>query len=151
MLGVSMPFYDSGWTIVVEQEASELLGPMHRMFLTVAAIAIVAFSLLGAFIVYMVLGMTGRITTLTNKMAALAAGDLSVEVPFADRADEIGSMAGAVEVFKRNGLAVRDLNAQEAVLRGKSAELQSSIATVVAAAAAGDFTGRIEKTITIQT
>nr|WP_049832288.1 MULTISPECIES: methyl-accepting chemotaxis protein [Agrobacterium] len=145
MLGVSMPFYDSGWTIVVEQEASELLGPMHRMFLTVAAIAIVAFSLLGAFIVYMVLGMTGRITTLTNKMASLAAGDLSVEVPFADRADEIGSMAGAVEVFKRNGLAVRDLNAQEAVLRGKSAELQSSIATVVAAAAAGDFTGRIDK------
>lgn len=28
MLGVSMPFYDSNWTIVVEQEANELLMPL---------------------------------------------------------------------------------------------------------------------------
>lgn len=32
MLGASMPFYDSGWTIVVEEEANELLMPMWIMF-----------------------------------------------------------------------------------------------------------------------
>lgn len=32
MLGASMPFYDSGWTLVVEQEADELLWPMWLMF-----------------------------------------------------------------------------------------------------------------------
>ncbi|NMM29197.1 MAG: HAMP domain-containing protein [Glaciimonas sp.] len=31
MLGVSMPFYDSGWTIVVEQEADELLTPLINL------------------------------------------------------------------------------------------------------------------------
>jgi len=33
MLGASMPFYDSGWTLVVEQEADELLWPMWLMFI----------------------------------------------------------------------------------------------------------------------
>ncbi|MGK9260605.1 HAMP domain-containing protein [Sinorhizobium meliloti] len=85
------------------------------------------------------------ILDLTGKMKLLAGGDLSVDVPFAGRKDEIGDMAAAVEVFKQNSLAVRELNAQEEVLREKSADLQSSIATVVAAAAAGDFTRRIGK------
>ncbi|MDX1144824.1 HAMP domain-containing protein [Sinorhizobium medicae] len=85
------------------------------------------------------------ILDLTAKMKVLAGGDLTADVPFAGRKDEIGDMAAAVEVFKQNSLAVRELNAQEEVLRGKSADLQSSIATVVAAAAAGDFTQRISK------
>ncbi|MDW9415722.1 HAMP domain-containing protein [Sinorhizobium meliloti] len=85
------------------------------------------------------------ILDLTGKMKLLAGGDLSVDVPFAGRKDEIGDMAAAVEVFKQNSLAVRELNAQEGILREKSADLQSSIATVVAAAAAGDFTRRISK------
>ncbi|MDP1872405.1 MAG: EAL domain-containing protein [Gallionella sp.] len=32
MLGASMPFYDSRWTLVVEQEADEILWPMWVMF-----------------------------------------------------------------------------------------------------------------------
>ncbi|MDQ0318778.1 methyl-accepting chemotaxis protein [Pararhizobium capsulatum DSM 1112] len=85
------------------------------------------------------------ILELTDSMKSLASGDLDAAVPFSGRKDEIGVMAGAVEVFKRNGLAVRELNAQESALREKSADLQSSIATVVSAAAAGDFTHRINK------
>ncbi|WP_426124071.1 methyl-accepting chemotaxis protein [Pararhizobium sp. PWRC1-1] len=85
------------------------------------------------------------ILQLTGTMKQLADGDLNANVPFAGRKDEIGEMAGAVEVFKRNGLAVREMNAQETALREKSADLQSSIAVVVTAAAAGDFTQRISK------
>ena len=32
MIGASMPFYDSNWTLVVEQEADDLLMPMWLMF-----------------------------------------------------------------------------------------------------------------------
>lgn len=85
------------------------------------------------------------IMTLTEKMKSLADGDLETEVPYADRSDEIGEMAGAVLIFKENALKVRDLNAQEAALQAKSADLQSSIAEVVAAAVAGNFTRRITK------
>ncbi|MDF1631726.1 methyl-accepting chemotaxis protein [Mycoplana sp. MJR14] len=85
------------------------------------------------------------IQNVTSTMKQLAAGDLSTEVPYAGRKDEIGEMAAAVSVFRQNAIEVRDLNAQEQALREKSADLQSSIASVVHAAAAGDFKQRIDK------
>jgi methyl-accepting chemotaxis protein len=85
------------------------------------------------------------IQTVTNTMKRLAGGDLETDVPYVGRKDEIGEMAGAVAVFRQNALTVRDLNAQEHTLREKSADLQTSIATVVHAAAAGDFSSRIDK------
>jgi diguanylate cyclase (GGDEF)-like protein len=54
MLGASMPFYDSGWTIVVEQESAELLAPLtvlqNRIWaiLGVIVLAIVAFAVMVA-------------------------------------------------------------------------------------------------------
>ena len=85
------------------------------------------------------------IQNVTDTMKRLAGGDLDTEVPYAGRKDEIGEMAGAVAVFRQNAITVRDLNAQEQILREKSADLQSSIASVVHAAAAGDFSSRITK------
>ncbi|AVA24347.1 methyl-accepting chemotaxis protein [Rhizobium sp. NXC24] len=82
---------------------------------------------------------------LTGSMSTLADGNFKTDVPFATRQDEIGAMARAVEVFKQNGIKVRDMNAQEAALQAKSADLQSSIGEVVSAAVAGDFTKRISK------
>lgn len=81
----------------------------------------------------------------TQVMRTLADGDLNVAVPFTERQDELGEMARAVEVFKQNGIKVREMNAQEAALQAKSADLQSSIGEVVNAAVAGDFTKRISK------
>ncbi len=85
------------------------------------------------------------ISRLTDGMSVLADGNLEMDVPFTERPDEIGEMARAVEVFKQNGIKVREMNAQEAALQAKSADLQSNIGEVVAAAVAGDFTRRITK------
>ncbi|WP_245571294.1 methyl-accepting chemotaxis protein [Neorhizobium alkalisoli] len=82
---------------------------------------------------------------LTYGMSVLADGNLEADVPFTERSDEIGEMARAVQVFKQNGIRVRELNAQEAALQAKSADLQSNIGEVVSAAVAGDFTRRISK------
>ncbi len=83
------------------------------------------------------------ISGLTSSMDDLAHGNLDARVPYVSRHDEIGAMARAVEVFKQNGIKVRDLNAQEAALQAKSADLQVSIGAVVSAAVAGNFTQRI--------
>ncbi|MCA1490678.1 HAMP domain-containing protein [Ensifer sp. NBAIM29] len=85
------------------------------------------------------------IGSLTGSMSELAEGNLEADIPFTKRSDEIGEMARAVEVFKENGIKVRELNAQEAALQAKSADLQSNIGEVVQAAVAGDFTRRISK------
>ncbi|KRB55174.1 chemotaxis protein [Rhizobium sp. Root708] len=85
----------------------------------------------------------GRVTA---TMKSLADGDYSTEVPYVGRPDEIGDMAAAVEVFKRNGIEVQRMNAQENAMRQKSDNLQAGLATVVSSAADGDFSRRIDKT-----
>ena len=47
------------------------------------------------------------ILRLTGRMAAMAEDDLDNEIPALDRGDEIGAMARAVDVFRRNGLRAR--------------------------------------------
>ncbi|MGV3552235.1 methyl-accepting chemotaxis protein [Rhizobium sp.] len=90
-------------------------------------------------------GIARPIRALTDGMTRLAGGDLESAVGGADRQDEIGEMARSMEVFRQNAMAVRAMEAQEAALHAKSAELQSTISTVVAAAVAGDFSRRISK------
>ncbi len=85
------------------------------------------------------------IRKVTETIKQVADGNFDVEVPFAGRADEIGEMAAAVDIFKQNGKAVRRMNAEETAMRAKSDDLQSSMSRVVAAAAAGDFSCRIDK------
>src|SRR5208282_1039051 len=48
-----------------------------------------------------------RLNGITAVMLRLADGDRTVEVPAQDRADEIGAMARAVEVFKHNAIENR--------------------------------------------
>ncbi|CAD7054628.1 methyl-accepting chemotaxis protein [Pseudorhizobium halotolerans] len=90
-------------------------------------------------------GIVLPIRSLTQAMSRLAQGDLQGTAIDAERKDEIGEMARAVDVFRNNALAMQELKAQEAALHERSSDLQSSIAAVVASAVAGDFSGRISK------
>lgn len=85
------------------------------------------------------------IRKVTDAIKKVADGHFDIEVPFAGRPDEIGEMAAAVDVFKENGNAVRRMNAEEMAMRARSDELQSSMSLAVSAAAAGDFSRRIDK------
>lgn len=53
---------------------------------------------------YAMIGVVRPITVITASMQLLASGDTAKAIPFAGRADEIGSMAGAVEVFRQNAI-----------------------------------------------
>ena len=100
MLGASMPFYDSGWTIVVEEEASELLSPLFalRQQIGIGALLILILTLLsGVVFVYYV---TRPLLAIIDDIKRLSNGDLSVKVQGQDRGDEIGDMAKVVKVFK---------------------------------------------------
>ena len=85
------------------------------------------------------------IRKVTEAIKHVANGDFDAEVPFAGRADEIGEMAAAVDIFKRNGKAVHRMNAEEMAMRARSDDLQSDMSLVVAAATAGDFSRRIDR------
>src|SRR3546814_1591618 len=59
-------------------------------------------------------GITRPIMALTGAMGSLANGDHAVEIPGAERGDELGLMAKAVLVFKENMIKAKELAAREA-------------------------------------
>jgi len=59
-------------------------------------------------------GMSRPLTAITAVMNRLSSGDTDVAIPGGDRRDELGTMAGAVDVFRRNMIEARTLReAQE--------------------------------------
>lgn len=92
-----------------------------------------------------------RLGGMQAALEAVAAGDLLAEIPFAGRNDEIGKMAKAAEVFRRNGLKVVELTRSEAEASAAAqraraemmTKLQNAFGSVVRASIAGDFSGRV--------
>ncbi|MCF6369423.1 HAMP domain-containing methyl-accepting chemotaxis protein [Rhizobium halophilum] len=89
--------------------------------------------------------LSAPLIEITSSMQKIAAGDYATAVPSIGRADEIGEMAAAVEVFKRNGLEVARMNEQESGSRARSDDLRVRMEAVVGAAVEGDFSKRIDK------
>lgn len=139
---------------IVEADKAELaaLKLSLRDFQTTAQIVIISLTFaaivigLGLGVYIAVTQLSRPILHLTATIKKVAGGDFSTDVPFVGRGDEIGDMASAVEIFKRNGQEVERMNGQELALRAKSDDLQANMGVVVAAAAAGDFSRRIETT-----
>jgi methyl-accepting chemotaxis protein len=135
MLGVSMPFYDSGWTIVVEQEADELLGQMWNLLMQVFVIAGVL--VVGAVVAYMYLSkrlITGPLTDFTKAIQSMAGADgsFNLKVRYHDgRDDEVGLLAkafdGLVDSLDR---VVSDIRRSNSELAGSVRQLADTSAAV---------------------
>ena len=60
---------------------------------------------------------------MTLRMQSLAAGELDEAIPGGDRGDEIGHIAGAVEVFRQNAQTVRRMERDAARPAGRCPRL----------------------------
>ncbi|MGV8936344.1 MAG: methyl-accepting chemotaxis protein [Allorhizobium sp.] len=117
--------------------------------------------------IYAISSVAKPIERITNAMKLLAAGDTASPIPFSGRADEIGSMAAAVDVFRaaaientRMAQAAEDqrrVTADEAITiqrvaeensRAKLLEATSALAIGMQKLAAGDLTYQIREAVT---
>ena len=77
----------------------------------------------------------GRVTRpmagITEAMLRVAEGDLDGEIPYKDRKDEIGDLAGTLVVFRDNAEARRRMEAATAEEQRKRAERQQAIETLL--------------------
>ena len=64
------------------------------------SVSAVVLALIVAGLLAIALGVVRPIVRMTAAMQQLATGNLAAEVPFAERRDEVGSMASALQVFK---------------------------------------------------
>ena len=70
--------------------------------------------------------ITGSSSRLTQAMERLAKGDLAVTIPCADRRDEIGAMASAVQVFKGSMAETERLRSEQEEVKRQAAEEQKA-------------------------
>jgi methyl-accepting chemotaxis protein len=111
-------------------------------FIIVGLIAII-----GGLVVGLLQGrsLTRPIHRLTDKMLQLTKGDTTIELEEAKRADEIGDMAEAVQVFKDNAIRVKGMEAeQEEQTRRAAEEKKSALAQL-----ANDFESNVGKVVEI--
>ncbi|MCV9941002.1 methyl-accepting chemotaxis protein [Boseaceae bacterium BT-24-1] len=95
--------------------------------------------------------ITRPLLDLGGSMSRLTAGETDIAVPHTKRQDEIGDMARAVAVLRQSTEQVALLQEQEraaSAARIRSADAMASVVSdvgeVVAAAAAGDFSARLQ-------
>jgi methyl-accepting chemotaxis protein len=109
-------------------QASGKAADIARRNLIAAAVAIIG-ALLASLLVTQWLSrrITRPITGMTAAMAKLADGDLSLTVPAIEQKNEIGDMARAVEVFKRNALAAQRMQSEQDAARSARARRQDAM------------------------
>jgi methyl-accepting chemotaxis protein len=99
---------------------------------TVAAAILIGLSL--SFVIAR--GIVRPLQSMTRAMNRLAAGNADIEVAGRDRADEIGDMARALDVFRQN--------ADKIVAMMKAEQVTREIGEIIAGAAKGDLTRRVD-------
>ena len=96
---------------------------------TILATIAVLTAIVVAFVVMCILGaiswIVGPIVRMQDAMRRLAEGNLETRVPSLDRKDEIGQMAGAVQVFHTNAVERSKLNRETRLLSELNEWLQS--------------------------
>ncbi|NOX40741.1 MAG: HAMP domain-containing protein [Alphaproteobacteria bacterium] len=118
---------------------------------TVAAVIVLSVLIAAA----LARGIAMPIRNITDVMQKLTGGDLSAEVCFQDRKDEIGAMAVATQVFKDSAeqkLALeqetlsnaREVEEKRTVRREREQAAVVEFRDIVADAAAGDFKNRLD-------
>jgi methyl-accepting chemotaxis protein len=119
------------FAVVAVQDRAEVKAPLAslRAWLIGIAVAIAATSGLVGWLFSR--RLTGRLANLQSTMKELAAGRLDVEVP-ADRVnDEITAMAGAVRVFRENGIERERLARAQEASRAADERRASAVAMAV--------------------
>lgn len=114
-----------------EVESNELTATTNSIVFYSLAGIVVGMSiviLLGVVVIRS--SVTNPISRLASTMGVLANGDLTAIVEGAERRDEVGTMAKAVQVFKENGLKARELEVQAAETRNMSEAERLRIAEV---------------------
>jgi methyl-accepting chemotaxis protein len=94
--------------------SAEKSDALRTTSMTVIVSAVVTLAASIGFFFWLSRSIGAPIRSITGTMNQLAGGDMTVAIPFADRRDEVGNMALAVEVFAQNMRRNRELQAEAA-------------------------------------
>ncbi|MEZ5830062.1 MAG: methyl-accepting chemotaxis protein [Dongiaceae bacterium] len=93
---------------------AEKSSALDTTSMTVILSAVVTLAASVGFFFWLSRSIGAPIRSITGTMKQLAGGDMNVAIPFAERHDEVGNMARAVEVFAQNMRRNQELQAEAA-------------------------------------
>ena len=109
--------------LVKDTTEYEAASASSQRTLIIGTVAILIAAALLAFLLGR--GMSRPLTAITAVMNRLSSGDTDVTIPGGDRKDELGTMAGAVDVFRRNMMEARHLREEQEAAK-KQSELEKN-------------------------
>ncbi|MDD2776452.1 MAG: methyl-accepting chemotaxis protein [Gallionella sp.] len=149
MLGASMPFYDSRWTIVVEQESSEVLEPMWTMFAEQLGMLL----LLSVISIWLYLHWQNRVIVYPLKYLQRAIEEVEHTQNFSQQievasGDEFGELAEAFNRMSHNLDDSYQRDAREKLAEARKVKLlREQLATIsehIEKVASGDLSRRLD-------
>ena len=135
------------WVMIAEideAEAFATVADLKLLSLIIAGIGVVAIAAVGFLLAR---GIGNPITAMTGVMGELAQNNLAVDVPFTDRADELGEMATSVDHFKNSMIRVKELE-EEQEEQKHVAEEQRRAALIKLADSFDASVGQVVQTVT---
>ncbi|WP_148219462.1 methyl-accepting chemotaxis protein [Azospirillum sp. B510] len=110
---VRFPGMKESWTVVIEVPRDAVMAAADRVRLVMFVASGAGLLLLCGGLWMAARSVARPVGRLTGTMTRLAEGDLTPTVEGAERGDEVGAMARAVEILKRNSLEARRLEAEQ--------------------------------------
>ena len=101
----------------IEAAATQRVSTFTVMLWSISGLV---FLIIGGGLFGVGLGVIQPMTRMTGVMARLAGGASDIEIPSLNRADEVGAMARAVQVFRENALRVQAMESEQADLKLKA-------------------------------
>lgn len=101
-MSYAAPFEPWHWAVCTGIYIDDVDVIFRRIAYSFASLALITL-LCGSSLVYLIGRSISRpLSTITDRMTRLADGDLSIEIPYLRDKTEVGQLARALEVFKRN-------------------------------------------------
>jgi methyl-accepting chemotaxis protein len=92
----------------------------HTTVMIASVVTALVLLVIGAAVWFALSQIASPISRITASMNGLAGGDAASAIPYAGRADEIGNMAAAVEIFRQNELTKREVEQDAERMRSLS-------------------------------
>ncbi|WP_299733072.1 methyl-accepting chemotaxis protein [uncultured Tateyamaria sp.] len=116
-------FLGTTWVAIVQQDRAELFAGLPWALKWAVGIAVATFMAVLTISVFFSRTISRPVQKLTVAIRRVAGGTYETEIPGIERADEVGEMARATEVFKQNAIKVEALNAEQEEANRKMAEM----------------------------
>ncbi len=128
------------WHVGVSMDSAKVFAPLRTLGVVMVVAVLAAMAVVLPLLGFVLLRLVSRpVVQMTSAMTALSRGETDVEIPGLDRRDELGAMAGALEVFKRNAQEIQHLQAEQERMRREAEDNRRTLLERLA----GDFESQV--------